>query len=100
MISMHRDQQNVVRNVTCFGSRGENANKRQSRYRCYVILEGVCVSPIEDIPPVTLSDCRFGIFIPRHLWSTSSSAIAEGPRDALSQLKSCQLLHNCTKNHI
>jgi len=27
-------------------------------------------------------------------------AIAEGPRDALSQLKSCQLLHNCTKNHI
>jgi len=29
-----------------------------------------------------------------------SSAIAEGPRDALSQLKSCQLLHNCTKNHI
>jgi len=31
---------------------------------------------------------------------TSSSAIAEGPRDALSQLKSCQLLHNCTNNHI
>ena len=27
---------------------------------------------------------------------TSSSAIAEGPRDALGQLKSCQLLHNCT----
>jgi len=25
-----------------------------------------------------------------------SSAIAEGPRDALCQLKSCQLLHNCT----
>jgi len=24
---------------------------------------------------------------------TSSSVIAEGPRDALSQLKSCQLLH-------
>jgi len=32
--------------------------------------------------------------------STSSSAIAERPRDYLSQLKSCQLLHNCTKNHI
>jgi len=31
--------------------------------------------------------------------STSSSAIAEGPRDALSQLKPCQLLHNCTKYH-
>jgi len=31
---------------------------------------------------------------------TNSSAIAEGPRDALGQLKSCQLLHNCTKNHI
>jgi len=29
---------------------------------------------------------------------TSSSAITEGPRDALSQLKSCQLLHNCMKN--
>ena len=27
---------------------------------------------------------------------TSTSAIAEGPRDALSQLKSCHLLHNCT----
>ena len=26
---------------------------------------------------------------------TSSSAIVEGPRNALSQLKSCQLLHNC-----
>jgi len=32
--------------------------------------------------------------------STSSSAVAEGPRNALSQLKSCQLLHNCTKSHI
>jgi len=31
---------------------------------------------------------------------TSSSAIAERPRDTLSQLKSCQLLHNFTKNHI
>jgi len=31
---------------------------------------------------------------------TSSSAIAEAPRDALGQLKSCQLLHNWTKNHI
>jgi len=27
---------------------------------------------------------------------TSSSAIAEGPHNALSQIKSCQLLHNCT----
>jgi len=34
------------------------------------------------------------------LFQTSSSAMAEGPRDALSQLKSWQLLHNCTKNHI
>jgi len=30
----------------------------------------------------------------------SSSAAAERPREPLSQLKSCQLLHNCTKNHI
>jgi len=28
---------------------------------------------------------------------TRSSAIAEGPRDALSQLKSCQLLDNYSK---
>jgi len=35
-----------------------------------------------------------------HRRTTSSSAIVEGPRDALSQLKSCQVLHNCTKNHI
>ena len=31
---------------------------------------------------------------------TTISAIAEGPRDAWSQLKSCQLLQNCTKNYI
>ena len=31
---------------------------------------------------------------------TSSSANTEGPHDALSQLKSCELLHNCTKNLI
>ena len=31
---------------------------------------------------------------------TSSSAAAERPREPLSQLKYCQLLHNCTKNHI
>jgi len=31
---------------------------------------------------------------------TRSSAITEGPRDALCQLKCCQLLHNCTKNCI
>jgi len=31
---------------------------------------------------------------------TSSSAATERPREPLSQLKSCQLLHNCTKNHI
>jgi len=29
---------------------------------------------------------------------TRTSAMAEGPRDALSQFKSCQLLHNCTKS--
>jgi len=28
-----------------------------------------------------------------------SLAIAEGPRDALCQLKSCQLQQNCKKNH-
>jgi len=34
------------------------------------------------------------------LYVTSSSAAAERPREPLSQLKSCQLLHNCTTNHI
>ena len=28
---------------------------------------------------------------------TRSSATAEGPRDALCRMKSCQLLHSCTK---
>jgi len=28
------------------------------------------------------------------------SATAEGPRDVRRQLKSCQLLCNCTKNHM
>ena len=31
---------------------------------------------------------------------SSGSATAEGPRDALCQLKSCQLLHSCTKQAI
>ena len=31
---------------------------------------------------------------------TRSRATAERPRDALCQLKSCQLLHSCTKNHM
>jgi len=31
---------------------------------------------------------------------TRGSAIPEGPRDALSQLKFCQLLYKCTKNRI
>jgi len=37
---------------------------------------------------------------PTNAKHTSSSAAAERPRKPLSQLKSCQLLHNCTKNHI
>jgi len=36
------------------------------------------------------------LIIPSHI-ITSSSAITEGPHDDLIQLKSCQLLHNCTK---
>ena len=43
-----------------------------------------------------LGNCRFKSVTT----VTSSSAAAERPREPLSQLKSCQLLHNCTKNHI
>jgi len=32
--------------------------------------------------------------------TTRSSTVAEGPRDALRQLQSCQVLQNCTKNLI
>jgi len=32
--------------------------------------------------------------------STRGSAVAEGPRDVLCQLKSCQLRQSCTENHI
>jgi len=46
-----------------------------------------------------LSDAKYKLY-PLNRNYTSSSAIGEGPCDALSQLKSCQLLHNCTKNHI
>ena len=49
----------------------------------------------DNIGPITSASTYVSVFL-----ITSSSAIAEGPRDALSQLKSCQLLHNCTKNHI
>jgi len=40
------------------------------------------------------------ILRPRHPKLIKSSATAEGPRDALCQLKSCQRLHICAKNHI
>ena len=39
-------------------------------------------------------------FADENSFKTTRSAIAEGPRDALSQLESFQLLHKCTKNHI
>jgi len=39
----------------------------------------------------------FSIYI---VSQTRSSAITQEPRDALRQLKSCQLLQSCTKNHI
>jgi len=32
--------------------------------------------------------------------AVTGKKLAEGPRDALSQLKSCQQLYNCTKNPI
>ena len=44
---------------------------------------------------VCLSLC---LSVGSHIW-TRSSATADGPRDALCQLKSCQLLNRCTKNH-
>jgi len=42
------------------------------------------------------------LHVPSYFTNTQDipSAIAEGPRDALCQLKSCQLLHKCMKNHI
>ena len=40
------------------------------------------------------------VLVVKFCCKTSSSAAAERPREPLSQLKSCQLLHNCTKNHI
>jgi len=46
----------------------------------------------------------FEMFISRtdskRVVSTRSYGITERPRDALCQLKSCQLLHSCTKSHI
>jgi len=38
--------------------------------------------------------------IKRSVFNTSSSAIADGPRDAVNQLRSCQLLHNYEKSHL
>jgi len=46
------------------------------------------------VPQRSLNDTQFYHYNLTKV--TSSSAIAEGPRDALSQLKSCQLLANCT----
>jgi len=44
---------------------------------------------------VAVPSCQCGHFV-----KTRCSAAAEGPRDALCESKSCQLLHSCTKNHI
>jgi len=53
---------------------------------------------VADLPYVSANSLVVCVQATRR--TTSSSAIAEGPRDALSQLKSCQLLYNCAKNHI
>jgi len=56
----------------------------------------------DDVPMTysTTSACEQYLHKNINRKKTSRSAIADGPRDALSQLKSCQLLHKCRKNHI
>jgi len=55
---------------------------------------------LRDIRGLTLTFFCFSFSFATTTALTSISAIAEGPLNALSHLKSCQLLHNCTKNHI
>jgi len=70
--------------------------------RCHEVFGRQLESPIN----VQNFDVTSGLIICMQLYNgstvrkTSSSAAAERPREPLSQLKSCQLLHNCTKNHI
>jgi len=62
---------------------------------CVAAQDCKYTAEVRPVFHIVFSQCFVEILI-----LTSSSAIAEGPRDALSHLKSCQLLHNCTKNHI
>ena len=71
-----------------------NKHRFSQFFHCYIPQEIFCRSVIETSTSPYM--CCYTTF--RN--PTSSPAIAEKPRDALSQLKCCQLLHNCTKNHI
>jgi len=68
-----------------------------STNQCSVGWEEVSLVSAELLSPYLPWHCSIVVV---SVIVTSSSAIAEGPRTALSQLKSCQLLHKCTKNHI
>jgi len=59
-----------------------------------------------ELSVLSLADlsCKFGkVFVVQISAQTGNmiigSTIAEGPRDALCQLKSCQMLQSCTKSH-
>ena len=63
------------------------------QYSAYNFNRNYAAKDLSEIPPVIIGDFRQ---IARYI-STRSSAVAEGPRDASCQLKSCQLARNSTK---
>jgi len=62
-----------------------------------------CLKPGSQYRPVNRFNNGKRVIVLRQVTSlslTRRSAIAQGLRDALYPLKSFELLHNCTKNHI
>jgi len=82
-VGNHKTLYYATSNNLCFSTTCQNGKARKAHVSLNWIVLHTNSAPVRCLPE-----------------RTSSSAIAEGPRDALSQLKSCQLLHNCTTNHI
>jgi len=87
--------------VLFYGRESCPLNKSETRSPDFAI--GIAFSTIFCTKSQLIDNCRTLLncgWQPVVRGRTSSSAAAERPREPLSQLKSCQLLHNCTKNHI
>ena len=77
---------------TVIDSSGHNRCLSSRFYRAMYCIRGTSHRPLSVCVRLSVCVCSKSEF-----YTTRSSAIAEGPRDALCQLKSCQLPRNSTE---